>query len=103
MIGCRIVAPEVLNYEPLTTNSDMWSAGVLSYMLLSGYSPFAGDDKMQTFSNITQAKVDFPDDYFQHVSSEARDFIRRLLVRNPRYVRMCCLPARSRQHSVIPI
>ena len=76
----------MLNYEPLTTSSDMWSVGVLGYMLLSGYSPFAGDDKMQTFSNITQAKLDFSDDAFQHVSNDARDFISRLLVRSPRYV-----------------
>ena len=80
------IAPEILNYEPLTTRSDMWSAGILTYMLLSGYSPYAGDDKMETFSNISHAQLDFPDDWFAHVSAQARDFISRLLVRAPRYV-----------------
>ena len=60
------------------------SVGVLTYMLLSGCSPFAGADKMETFSNITQARVDFPEELFQHSSQLAKDFIVKLLKRNPR-------------------
>ena len=88
MCYISFLAPEILNYEPLTVRSDMWSVGVLAYMLLSGCSPFAGDDKLQTFSNISQAKVDFPDESFVGVSEKAKDFVRALLVRNPRCVRI---------------
>lgn len=40
----EFVSPEVINYEPISTKTDMWSMGVLTYVLLSGLSPFLGDD-----------------------------------------------------------
>jgi len=76
-------APEVLNYEPLSLSTDMWSIGVLTYVLLTGHSPFGGDTKQETFCNISQAQLDFPDDLFLDVSHVAKDFMRRLLVKEP--------------------
>ncbi|XP_033254987.1 death-associated protein kinase related-like [Drosophila miranda] len=46
------VAPEVLQYEPLSLLTDIWSVGVLTYVLLSGFSPFGGNTKQETFLNI---------------------------------------------------
>lgn len=78
------VAPEVLDYEPLSIQTDMWSLGVLVYVMLTACSPFAGDNQQETFCNITQVKVDFPDDLFSHISPMAIDFIKKLLVKDPR-------------------
>lgn len=59
--------------------------GVLAYVLLSGYSPFAGDNKQETFCNISQCCLSFPDELFDGVSSNAKDFIQATLVKDPRY------------------
>ncbi|XP_041829700.1 serine/threonine kinase 17a like [Melanotaenia boesemani] len=78
------VAPEILNYEPISTATDMWSIGVLTYVMLTGESPFLGDDKQETFLNISQVNVDYSQDTFEGISSLAVDFIKSLLVKNPR-------------------
>ncbi|KAK7109382.1 serine/threonine-protein kinase 17B-like [Littorina saxatilis] len=78
------VAPEVLDYEPLSIQTDMWSLGVLAYVMLTACSPFAGDTQQETFCNISQVKYDFPDDLFSHISQQARDFITQLLIKDPR-------------------
>ncbi|XP_030381427.1 death-associated protein kinase related [Scaptodrosophila lebanonensis] len=70
------VAPEVLQYEPLSLLTDIWSVGVLAYVLLSGFSPFGGDTKQETFLNISQCALTFPDNLFGGVSQAAIDFIR---------------------------
>ncbi|ODM97658.1 Death-associated protein kinase related [Orchesella cincta] len=77
------VSPEVLNYEPLTLATDCWAVGVLTYVLLTGVSPFGGDSKQETFLNISQRALTFPSNYFQNVSSLAVDFIEKLLVIKP--------------------
>ncbi|KAI8792668.1 serine/threonine-protein kinase 17A isoform X2 [Biomphalaria glabrata] len=78
------VAPEVLDYESLNIQTDMWSLGVLTYVMLTTCSPFAGDNQQETFCNITQVKLDFPDDLFGHINPLAKDFIEKLLVKKPR-------------------
>ncbi|XP_021913849.1 serine/threonine-protein kinase 17A-like isoform X2 [Zootermopsis nevadensis] len=77
------VAPEVLGYEPISLATDIWSVGVLTYVLLSGYSPFAGNTKQETFCNISQCCLSFPDELFDGVSSVAKDFIQATLVKDP--------------------
>lgn len=77
------VAPEILNYEPITTATDLWSVGVIAYMLVTGESPFAGDDKQETYLNVSQINVDYSRDAFSRVSELAVDFIRKLLVKAP--------------------
>uniref|UniRef100_A0A3Q2P913 Serine/threonine kinase 17b (apoptosis-inducing) n=1 Tax=Fundulus heteroclitus TaxID=8078 RepID=A0A3Q2P913_FUNHE len=76
-------APEILNYEPITTATDLWSVGVIAYMLVTGESPFAGDDKQETYLNVSQVSVDYSRDAFTRVSELAVDFIRKLLVKAP--------------------
>ena len=53
---------------------------------LSGLSPFAGEDDLDTLQNVKQCDWEFDEDAFAHVSQEARDFIRALLVKHPQYV-----------------
>ena len=40
----QFVSPEVIKYEPISLATDMWSLGVITYVLLSGLSPFLGDE-----------------------------------------------------------
>jgi serine/threonine protein kinase len=51
---------------------------------LSGASPFLGEDNQETFTNIIQVDYQFDEEYFDEISDEAKDFIRKLLVKNPR-------------------
>lgn len=77
------VAPEILSYEPIRTATDMWSIGVLAYVMLTGTSPFLGDDKQHTFLNISQLNVSYTDGDFEGISELAIDFIKALLVKEP--------------------
>ena len=56
MVGtAEFVAPEVVQYENISSETDIWSLGVLTFILLSGASPFLGDsdDDQLTLSNVT--------------------------------------------------
>nr|CAD7587353.1 unnamed protein product [Timema genevievae] len=77
------VPPEILHYEPITLAADMWSLGVTTYVLLTGFSPFGGETDQETFCNISRAQLDFPEELFEDVSEQAQDFIRKMLVRDP--------------------
>lgn len=77
------VAPEILHYEPITLAADMWSVGVTTYVLLTGFSPFGGETDQETFQNISLGEVDFPEELFGDISAQAKDFVARLLVLDP--------------------
>ncbi|XP_015432405.1 PREDICTED: serine/threonine-protein kinase GIN4-like [Dufourea novaeangliae] len=77
------VAPEILHYEPITLAADMWSLGVTTYVLLTGFSPFGGETDQETFQNISLAEVDYPDELFGDISAQAKDFVAKLLVLDP--------------------
>ncbi|XP_037955655.1 myosin light chain kinase, smooth muscle-like [Teleopsis dalmanni] len=76
----EFIPPEIISYEPIGFQSDMWSVGVICYVLLSGLSPFMGDSDVETFANITRADYDFDDEAFDCISQEAKDFIGSLLI-----------------------
>ncbi|KAM8823465.1 serine/threonine-protein kinase 17A [Spinachia spinachia] len=78
------VAPEVLNYEPISTATDMWSAGVLAYVMLTGISPFLGENKQETFLNISQLNVSYSEEELQQLDRSALSFIQTLLLKQPR-------------------
>jgi serine/threonine protein kinase len=75
----EFVAPEVVNFDTIGFGTDMWSVGVICYVLLSGLSPFMGATDVETMANVTIAKYDFDDEAFVEISDNAKDFIRRLL------------------------
>ncbi|CAG5957188.1 unnamed protein product [Menidia menidia] len=79
----QYIAPEVINCEPLSTAADMWSIGVITYILLSGLSPFQGETDEETLRNVLATKYEFDERYFSMASSMAKDFIQKLLERNP--------------------
>ena len=57
---------------------------MLTYVMLTTCSPFAGDTQQETFCNISQAVLDFPESLFGDIDPLAQDFISKLLVKEPR-------------------
>ncbi|GBE78531.1 Pkinase-domain-containing protein [Sparassis crispa] len=77
------VAPEVLNNNGHGKAVDIWSIGIITYVLLCGYSPFRSDDMQELIRETTEAKFEFHERYWFNVSQEAKDFITRLLKPDP--------------------
>ncbi|XP_071615800.1 myosin light chain kinase 2, skeletal/cardiac muscle [Heliangelus exortis] len=77
----EFLSPEVVNYEQVSYSTDMWSMGVITYMLLSGLSPFLGDDDTETLNNVLAAKWYFDEETFESVSEEAKDFVSNLIIK----------------------
>jgi len=78
------VAPEVLTNEDYDNSVDMWSVGVIIYILLCGYPPFYADNAPALFKKIMEVKYDFDDPSWENVSAEAKDLIGHLLVKDPK-------------------
>ncbi|TDH74435.1 hypothetical protein CCR75_003061 [Bremia lactucae] len=78
------LAPEILLRQAYDTSVDMWSFGVLVYLLLCGRLPFAATTQLQPAQSIQKLyKLTFPSRYWLGVSPVAIDFLRRVLVVNP--------------------
>ncbi|TPP56342.1 Serine/threonine-protein kinase 17A [Fasciola gigantica] len=76
-------APEIINYDPISFATDMWSMGVLTYFLLTGVSPFLAEEKEITMQNVTHGPINFPNELFSARSPEALQFVQGLLIRKP--------------------
>jgi len=77
------VAPEVLLCESYDKAVDMWGIGIITYVLLAGYPPFYADDDTAMFERIMNCDYDFDDECWDDVTEIAKDFIRKLLVKDP--------------------
>ncbi|KFP85881.1 Myosin light chain kinase 3, partial [Acanthisitta chloris] len=77
----EFLAPEVVNYDFVSFPTDMWSVGVITYMLISGLSPFLGETDAETMNYVVNCSWDFDAEAFEQLSEEAKDFISRLLVK----------------------
>ncbi|KAK6145726.1 hypothetical protein DH2020_022546 [Rehmannia glutinosa] len=77
------VAPEVLrkNYGP---ECDVWSAGVIIYILLSGVPPFWDETEQGIFEQVLKGELDFVSEPWPSISDSAKDLVRRMLVRDPK-------------------
>jgi len=74
-------APEVLRMDGAYDKSvDLWSIGVITYVLLCGFPPFYGKSQAQLFEKILNADFEFPEPEWTQISAEAKDFINHLLV-----------------------
>ncbi|KAI4831635.1 hypothetical protein KUCAC02_001171 [Chaenocephalus aceratus] len=74
------VAPEIVNQTPVSTATDIWPAGVLTYLCLTGVSPFAGENDRATALNIRNYNVAFEESMFADLCKEAKGFVIKLLV-----------------------
>ncbi|KAL9260502.1 Calcium-dependent protein kinase 8-like protein [Drosera capensis] len=77
------MAPEVLkrNYGPET---DVWSAGVILYILLCGVPPFWAESEQGVAQAIIRSIIDFKRDPWPNVSDNAKDLVRRMLDPDPK-------------------
>eukprot|EP00915_Cephaloidophora_sp_WS-2016_P003373 GHVH01004513.1.p1 GENE.GHVH01004513.1~~GHVH01004513.1.p1 ORF type:complete len:584 (+),score=81.74 GHVH01004513.1:177-1754(+) len=72
------IAPEILkrNYGPAC---DIWSVGVILFVLLSGYPPFSGEDDAEIISYVSTGKYTMEPHFWGKISSEAKDLVRRMM------------------------
>ncbi|CAJ0587388.1 unnamed protein product, partial [Mesorhabditis spiculigera] len=80
----EFAAPEIANGEPVGYYTDMWSVGVLSYILLSGLSPFGGETDEETLKNVRAGDWSIDDPAFSGISDHAKDFVKQLLHKDPK-------------------
>lgn len=77
------VAPEVLKACGYGPEVDLWSIGVITYILLCGFPPFYHEELPLLFDQIMEAQYEFPEEYWDPISQDAKDFIKKLLVVEP--------------------
>jgi len=80
------VAPEILRRSKYGTQADMWSIGVILYIILCGFPPFydENDDLSRLYRKIKRAEYDMPSPYWDNISKHAKDLVRKLLQPDPK-------------------
>ncbi|XP_051129430.1 calcium-dependent protein kinase 1-like isoform X2 [Andrographis paniculata] len=77
------VAPEVLR-RSYSAEADIWSAGVILYILLSGVPPFWGENEQGIFDAILRGHLDFVSDPWPSISGSAKDLVKKMLQADPK-------------------
>jgi len=78
------IAPEVLLMKGYDKQCDVWSLGVIVYILLCGFPPFYADNDAQLFEKIKKGEYEFLRPYWDPISDSAKDFIRQMLRVDPK-------------------
>ncbi|KAK8795615.1 hypothetical protein WA158_000272 [Blastocystis sp. Blastoise] len=77
------VAPEILQNHLYGTQVDMWSLGVIIFILLCGYPPFHDENQARLFKRIKNGSYKFDPAFWDHISEHAKNLIQHLLVVDP--------------------
>lgn len=77
------VAPEIVKNQPYDQACDMWSVGVVIYVMLCGYTPFSEKTQDKVFERIKAGEYKFDKGDWSKVSEEAKDLIKGLMCINP--------------------
>ncbi|CAM9938099.1 unnamed protein product, partial [Phaeothamnion confervicola] len=77
------MSPEVIKGRHNPYAADMWSIGIIAYTLLVGSFPFMADTLEQLQNKIQFGKLSMDGEEWEDISSDAKDFIRRLLTKDP--------------------
>jgi len=79
------VAPEILQNKGYDSSAvDMWSAGVILYIMLCGFPPFYEEELPALFDQILKARYDFPSPWWDEISEGAKGLVRQLLSLDPK-------------------
>ncbi|KAG9153281.1 hypothetical protein Leryth_024083 [Lithospermum erythrorhizon] len=76
------VAPEVVAGRFYNEKVDIWSAGVILYVMLAGFPPFYGDSAAEIFEAVLRGNLRFPPRLFHSVSPDAKDLLRRMICKD---------------------
>ncbi|KAG7028830.1 Phosphoenolpyruvate carboxylase kinase 1, partial [Cucurbita argyrosperma subsp. argyrosperma] len=76
------VAPEVLAGKNYGEKVDVWSAGVVLYVMLAGFPPFQGESVVEIFHAVLRSNLRFPPRVFHSVSPVAKDLLRKMLCKD---------------------
>lgn len=76
------VAPEVLRGD-YDFACDVWSLGIILFIMLCGYPPFDGDNNKEIFKRVLKQKVEFDPQDWDDISSEAKELITLMLEKDP--------------------
>jgi serine/threonine protein kinase len=76
------IAPEIVEKLPHGKPADMFSVGVIAYALLGGYLPFEASTRVRYKKEVLRGRVEFHSPYWDNVSAEAKDLIKKLLTTN---------------------
>ncbi|XP_064020589.1 striated muscle preferentially expressed protein kinase isoform X2 [Pogoniulus pusillus] len=76
----EFVGPEIVNQSPISSVTDIWPVGVITYLCLTGISPFVGENDKTTLMNIRNYNVAFEERMFQGLTREAKGFVIKVLV-----------------------
>ncbi|MBA0778961.1 hypothetical protein Gotri_003246 [Gossypium trilobum] len=77
------VAPEILR-RSYGKEVDIWSAGIILYILLSGVPPFWAETEKGIFDAISEGKLDFESQPWPSISETAKDLVRKMLTKDPK-------------------
>ena len=77
------VAPEMLRLQRYGTKVDMWSMGVITYILVGGYPPFYGDTDKELFRATKKGEFKFHQEFWGEISQGVKDMISSMLVLDP--------------------
>ena len=69
----------MLAQKPYGKSVDVWSIGVIAYILLCGYPPFYDENDANLFAQILKGEFEFDSPYWDDISDSAKDFIRHLI------------------------
>ena len=68
--------PEIVNHKEYNSQVDVWSAGVVAYVLLTGKPPFFGTDKDQVYKKINHSDPPMESMEWKIITNDAKDFIK---------------------------
>lgn len=64
---------------------DYWAIGIVAFALLSGTMPFYADDKGELMDQIDACEYHLFEEDWEHISDEAKHFVKRILIKTPEY------------------
>ncbi|XP_066467680.1 striated muscle preferentially expressed protein kinase isoform X2 [Tiliqua scincoides] len=76
----EFVGPEIVSQSPVSSVTDVWPVGVITYLCLTGISPFVGENDKTTLMNIRNYNVAFEESMFTGLTREAKGFVIKVLV-----------------------